>query len=69
MSRPDPKEWLWPIEAQPMRPLPQPCYCVGPQNGDPVCPCAMRTREAYKSNDWLDGFEAGKRYADAKREG
>jgi hypothetical protein len=20
------------------------CYCVGPQNGDPMCPCAMRNR-------------------------
>ena len=20
----------------------QPCNCVGPQNGEPVCPCAMR---------------------------
>ena len=19
-----------------------PCHCVGPQNGEPVCPCAMR---------------------------
>lgn len=20
-----------------------PCFCVGPQRGEPVCPCAMRT--------------------------
>lgn len=20
----------------------QPCNCIGPQNGDPACPCAMR---------------------------
>ena len=20
----------------------RPCFCVGPQNGDPVCPCMMR---------------------------
>jgi len=19
------------------------CYCIGPQNGEPVCPCQMRT--------------------------
>lgn len=23
-------------------PEPQQCFCVGPQNGDPVCPCQMR---------------------------
>lgn len=22
--------------------VPKECYCVGPQNGDPVCPCRMR---------------------------
>ena len=21
---------------------PQPCHCIGPQNGQPACPCAMR---------------------------
>jgi hypothetical protein len=21
------------------------CFCVGPQNGDPVCPCQMRNVE------------------------
>ena len=21
----------------------RPCFCVGPQNGDPVCPCQMRS--------------------------
>lgn len=23
-------------------PLPQPCNCIGPQNGQPLCPCQMQ---------------------------
>ena len=25
-------------------PAPHACFCIGPQNGDPACPCAMRRR-------------------------
>lgn len=25
-----------------LQPEPAPCYCRGPQNGEPVCPCQMR---------------------------
>lgn len=55
------------IEGQPVHPFPQSCFCVGPQNGDPECPCRMRARSAFKSNDWLDGFEAGQKFAEAYR--
>jgi hypothetical protein len=24
---------------------PHACFCIGPQNGEPLCPCRMRHRE------------------------
>lgn len=44
-------------------PRPHACYCVGPQNGDPACPCAMRAKQNEANRAWLDGYEAGKRAA------
>jgi len=32
--------WLGRPDAYPLM---HPCNCVGPQNGDPVCPCRMRS--------------------------
>ena len=28
-------------QCQPVQPL-RPCHCIGPQNGEPACPCQMR---------------------------
>ena len=31
-----------------------PCSCIGPQNGEPLCPCAMLARKVYKKNGhWI----------------
>ena len=31
------------------------CFCVGPQNGEPLCPCAMRMRGVCKRGDrWVE---------------
>lgn len=29
----------------------KPCFCVGPQNGDPHCPCVMRARKIAGADD------------------
>lgn len=60
----DAKDYKWALEAQPIHALPQPCFCVGPQNGDPVCPCAMRNHLGAGNKAWLDGFEAGRKSAE-----
>ena len=31
----------WLAANVPVSPM-QPCGCIGPQNGEPLCPCAMR---------------------------
>jgi hypothetical protein len=28
------------------------CNCIGPQNGDPVCPCMMPEHNRRKMADW-----------------
>lgn len=33
----------WLSEGAPLGDLPHACNCIGPQNGDPVCPCQMRS--------------------------
>ena len=33
--------WTLPASSTPA-PAARPCNCIGPQNGDPVCPCQMR---------------------------
>ena len=31
-----------------------PCYCIGPQNGEPLCPCKMRSFRVYQHNGrWI----------------
>ena len=31
------------------------CCCVGPQNGEPMCPCEMRSRGIFKRNGrWVE---------------
>lgn len=31
-----------------------PCNCIGPQNGEPACPCAMRARCIFKRDGhWI----------------
>ncbi len=32
------------IETPEREPEMRSCFCIGPQNGDPVCPCRMRDR-------------------------
>lgn len=33
----------------------QACYCVGPQNGEPLCPCQMRARNVKLVNGrWVE---------------
>lgn len=33
----------------------QSCGCVGPQNGEPLCPCAMRARGIVARNGrWIE---------------
>lgn len=40
VPRPDVVEKMLSIQQ---RAEAQPCGCIGPQNGDPVCPCQMRS--------------------------
>jgi hypothetical protein len=28
------------------------CYCIGPQNGEPLCPCQMRAKKITGDGDW-----------------
>jgi hypothetical protein len=28
------------------------CYCMGPQNGEPECPCRMRAKRIVGDGDW-----------------
>lgn len=31
------------------------CNCVGPQRGEPYCPCSMRARRVYKRDGrWIE---------------
>lgn len=31
------------------------CGCMGPQNGEPLCPCMMRARGVYKKDGrWVE---------------
>lgn len=31
------------------------CGCIGPQNGEPLCPCMMRARRIYKKDGrWIE---------------
>jgi len=33
----------------------QACGCIGPQNGEPYCPCAMRARRVYQRDGrWIE---------------
>lgn len=33
----------------------QVCNCIGPQNGEPLCPCMMRARKVYeKDGRWIE---------------
>lgn len=67
MNKDDFREYKWAVEKQPIHALPQPCFCVGPQNGDPVCPCAMRNRSATNISAWLAGFRAGQKSAESDK--
>lgn len=31
-----------------------PCACLGPQCGEPFCPCVMRTRGLPRSAEWQE---------------
>lgn len=32
----------------------QACCCIGPQNGEPLCPCMMRSRGIYREDGhWI----------------
>ncbi len=32
-----------------------PCFCIGKQNGEPYCPCEMRSKKVYKRNGrWIE---------------
>lgn len=50
---------IW--ESESGNPQPHPCFCIGPQNGEPECPCRMRIRRNEKNADWLKGFEPGRK--------
>lgn len=63
--RPKQPEHAWEIKPT-AEPEPRPCFCVGPQNGEPLCPCAMRAKTGSDRALWLDGFEAGRRAAEAE---
>lgn len=31
------------------------CGCIGPQNGEPYCPCMMRAKQVYKKDGrWVE---------------
>jgi hypothetical protein len=32
----------------------RPCFCIGPQNGEPFCPCQMRNLKVYRRDaEWV----------------
>ena len=33
----------WRHQAGPSKVETHPCFCIGPQNGEPLCPCRMRS--------------------------
>ena len=33
------------------------CFCIGPQNGEPYCPCRMRERR--DRSGFMDGYRLG----------
>lgn len=33
------------------------CFCIGPQNGEPYCPCQMR--EGRDCSDFMKGYRLG----------
>lgn len=37
---------VWEASLNEKEPAPHPCFCVGPQNGEPLCPCGMRSKHA-----------------------
>ena len=46
--------------------LPSQCFCIGPQDGEPECPCRMRAKSDEKAEAFRDGFEAGRRFAQSE---
>lgn len=40
--------WSKIMKSMPMDHQPSVCNCVGPQNGQPACPCAMRSVRIIK---------------------
>ena len=43
----------WPIMQGPDRT--SPCNCIGPQRGEPYCPCIMRARGVFKRDGrWVE---------------
>lgn len=41
------------------------CCCLGPQNGEPLCPCQMRSAGAYIEQRWSSPPSLS-RYTDAE---
>lgn len=35
------------------------CNCIGPQNGEPLCPCAMRSVEVRDGHYWIPAKDLG----------
>ena len=36
-------------------PYGNPCFCTGPQNGEPYCSCQMKIKKVYKRNGrWIE---------------
>lgn len=43
---------------------PRACFCIGPQDGEPLCPCMMRNRQRERDNmrqEILEEIEAEKK--------
>lgn len=42
---------------------PRPCFCIGPQGGERLCPCALREERRREAEMLRDGVVvAGRRY-------
>lgn len=51
MSTDDSRNWQFKGAVQNIG---NPCFCTGPQNGEPYCPCMMRVNGVYKRGDrWV----------------
>ena len=46
---------IWEATREKTGQEPRACFCIGPRNGEPLCPCAMRMRGIFKRDGhWIE---------------